>query len=241
MPAKRLDDLPEVLEALDRRIAEHQKGCLRRAQTATTAVPERAKGLLAGAVSEPYTPVSRLWQGIGAISASAQKAAHRQLERGGLARFEEIRIGRANVLLIDVLDRGYELLGKPPPRRRGRGSIAHRHFAQWIAMVGARRGHDKRAVEWLIPGTTHPVDAAWHVDGDWHVFEVVVGCADNILSHIEACFRQPTVVATLTIVVSQVAKRKALETEIRGAMLLSPSLAQIRFEVIDSYLRELWP
>lgn len=241
VPSSRLDELPNVQKALEQRIAEHNKANLRRARTKRAGFSEQAQALLRLSSEHPYWPIARLWEKFEDKPHYAkQKTVRKELENHKLAAFEEVRIGRTNVLLIDILRDGWRLLDKPKPNRIGRGGIAHRHFSHWIALVGKRRGY-KTACEWTVPGTSHPVDAAWCIDGHWHVFEVVITCEENLTSHITACLIDSDNVATVAIVATQKSLCDKLERSIVGEILLAPVMDRVRFEVITTYIEELWP
>lgn len=240
VPSKRLSELPHVVEALKRLIAEEGRLKARQAQYRSDGLMPKARKLLDTAGAHPFTPVARLWDRIGKAPFSTQKAVRAVLEKEHLATFEEIRIGRTNVLLMDILLEGWRLLRRKPPARKGRGGIAHRHFAHWIAMVGEHRGHEATC-EWNVPGTNHPVDTAWHVEDAWHAFEVVVTCEDNLAAHLTACLINSEAVETVTIVSPQKSLRDKLQRSVASEMLLAPILERVKFEVIETYLKELWP
>jgi hypothetical protein len=59
-----------------------------------------------------------------------------------------------------------------------------------LRQVGEKRGHESHT-EWVVPGTNHPADATWKINGHWHIFEVIVACETNLISHLETCFNRP--------------------------------------------------
>lgn len=239
-PAFRLADRPDIQQALRALVAEFRRGVLQRRRSASPDISKPARTLLDLAALHLCTPVTQLWKKVSTPSASVQLAARKELERLKLARFEEPRIGSTRLLLIELLPAGWALLGKPPPARTGRGTITHRQVAAWIADVERRAGRTHVQLEWLVPGTNHPVDVA-SPGGDLRLFEVVVTCEANLVASLTSCFASTVPVGCVTVVALQ----RAILDEVRQVVLAAPQLAReqarIKFEVADTYLRELWP
>ena len=95
-------------------------------------------------------------------------------------------------------------------------------------------------MEWPVPGTNHPADVAWKIDGAWHVFEVVATCHDNLPSHLKACFIDSSDVATVTIVAPQKRMLKKLQGIVEAVPELTPFQERIRYEPIEPFVKELW-
>lgn len=238
--AKRLAELPEAQKPLHELIASIRTTRLKAAPVSSGALPQHSHALLHAAAVQPFAPVARLWEATGQVpSPEAQKVARKALEQRAFAAFEEIRCGRRNMLLIRIIDPGWEFLGRTPPSNQGRGGIAHTHLAHWIAAVGQARGYTT-ATEWIVPGTTHPVDAVWTIDGKHHAFECVVTCEGNLKDHIRACFADSSAVETFTIVLLQKAILDSVRKQLAADPESAPFLDHIRFDVAEFYLKELW-
>jgi hypothetical protein len=238
IPSKRLHELPHVMEALQKLI-DHQKGARLRRAKARKSLSKNARRLLHAWALHPHTPVARLWDGLGRPSAAVQKGVREELARE-LAEFQEVRIGKRNMLFMRPTDAGWAYVKTDPPRRKGRGGIAHTHFCEFIWRVGSKRGY-KAVSEWLVPGTNHPMDAVWLIDGAAHGFEVIVESRDNLVSHLEACFLRSDRVATLTVVATQKRIVKELEELLDREIQLMVYRPRIRFEEVDTFIKELWP
>ena len=241
IPAKRLHEMPHVMEALEKLIAESRRAKLRQAQAKQSDISENARKLLDLVSIQVYVPAARLWEQIGKVSPSAQANARKELEERGVAYFEEERIGRRNVLMLEPTPQGWEYLGKTPPKAKGRGGLVHRHFAAWLKAWAEKQGH-KTETEWVAPGTTHPADCAHKKDSDkWAVFECVVTSKDNIIDHLEACFIRSDAVATVTIVAPRKAVLQRLEKQVATHPSLTPFQDRIHYEPMERYMKELWP
>jgi hypothetical protein len=238
-PAKRLHELPEIERALNELITEFKANNLRRTRRVNAGLSKNARKLLELAAVRPYVPVARLWEQIGNVRPAAQKAARQELESLLLAAFVESRVGRANVLLIDVLDKGYELVGAEPVAKRGRGGIKHRHFAHWIFGALRKEGH-KPELEWTVPGTNHPADVALQDRGAWHVYEVSVTATENVVSHLRACLLRSSVVGTVSVVTQTVAAQNTLKRTVLDEPTLDAVKDRIKFEVVETYMRKLF-
>jgi len=235
-PAVRLANAPHVIKDIKAVLEENDKTQRRLAAATSSDFEQLAIRLLKLAVENLYVPVARLMDRLGKIAPKTQIALRRHLEDREYAKFEEPRIGRADRLLIEVTEKGYSELGLPIPQgNKGRGSITHRHFARWIASFFAQQGN-KAQIEWLVPGTNHPVDVAVHIEGKWHVIEICVTSDDNLVSHIKACFEQSKKVAKMTIVAGTQKDLKAIKRKLKAVGIYIKYGAQINFVPIEEYL-----
>lgn len=237
---ERLSEMPKLRKDIESLLAQQRARSEGKELPVHAALRAEARKLLYAASQQPYVPVARLFDMIGKPTFKVQEAIRKELEDAEYACFQEVRLGSRNTLLIELTDKAWSLLGKPPIPKRGRGGLAHRTAAQWLVMVGKRRGH-RAECEWVPPGSSkHPVDAAWEVNGAWEVFEVVVTSFENIAESVDACLVESNVVSHMTIVVTQKGPLKAIRDRLSNELL--PSLLdRIRFETVDRYLKELWP
>jgi len=245
IPSRKLSELPLFREALrelweqyDRKNLDKGRG--KKAKEAEK-LSEPAHRLLTAWCNHHYWPVARLWDGLGGPSASVQQDARKELEMDRkLAEFEEVRIGKRNMLFLMPTEAGFAHLKADSPKRKGRGKIAHTHFCEFIRMVGEKRGH-KAMIEWNVPGTHHPVDVVWLVDGKAHCFEVIVESKNNLVSHLEACFIHSTDVATVTVVTIQKKLAAKYVERVDLAVHLLPFRPRIHFDTVSTFIGELWP
>lgn len=240
VPSKRLAEMPELQAALQKLIAEHRTTRMRQGRQAKPIVSELARQLLDLASLHPCTPVARLFGELGKPSPTAQASARKALEEQKFADFAEVRMGRRNVLLIRLTDEGWSFLGKQPPRRKGRGDIAHWHISQWLCWLGEQRGY-KTATEWIVPGTNHPVDAVWQTHDHIETFEAIVGCASNVAGHLTTCLIASDAVYRVTIVAPQKSKLSELRATIEAESALKPFVDRIEYLPVETVLMELWP
>jgi hypothetical protein len=236
IPAQKLSELPPVQQALKQLLDEHDRTQLRQARRKQATLPKNARDLLDLASLCAYFPVTRLWTKIGVLSAAAQAKAKQELATRGLASFKDTRVSKRTLSLIWIEAKGWQLLGKPPLRRTGRGGIEHCHFCNWLKMWANEQGY-KAHTEWPVPGTSHPADCAYELNGEWHAFEVVCE-SDNLIGHLEACFLQSQSVATVTIIAGQKGLLKDLQAQVSLEQSLQPFASRIKFDVIENFLPE---
>lgn len=239
VPSRTFDELPHVRAALKEHATQWNKGKLRRGEQAREALSANARKLLELASLNPYVPVSRLWEQMKLASASAQRAARKNLEEAELAEFATAQIGSPTFLLIEIQAAGWEFLRKPVPKRLGRGGVTHRNFAHWIHRVGRLRSHQSK-LEWKVPGTNHPVDVAWMIGDRWHVFEVSATCRENLTSHLRTCLNATGSVEHVTIIAENRKVLRELERKLRDEFVLDPLLDRVSFESIEPYMKELF-
>jgi hypothetical protein len=235
-PAIPLSEAPEVLTDLNAAVEEHKTAKKRQKDTKKSGLDEVAMELLQLRAQNPYAPVARLFERIGKIRFQAQITVREKLEEKHLAKFEEIRIGRSNMLLMNVTDEGFKASGFPiPTENKGRGSIAHRHFAHWIKQFYEKKGY-KAYLEWVVPNTSHPVDVAVESEGGWQCFEICITAFDNVLSHIRSCFENTDAVESLTFVVATKTKLKELKKLVQSYPIFTSYPDKIKFDVIEKYV-----
>jgi len=239
IPGKRLHELPHVQEALKRLISEHRRSRPGQSGGKTETLPENAHKLLNMNSLNPFMPVARLLDRLGILSPATRKAARNELERRLLAEFKGTRISQTTELLMDITEKGYRYLRKNPPPGRGHGGVVHRHFCEWVRMAGVGRGH-KASTEWLIPGSKHLVDVAWKTSNGWNVFEIVVECRANLVSHLTTILASE-VVKGVTVVAAQKGIVRDLKKQLKRCEELTPHMDRVSFDVIEPYMLEVFP
>ena len=239
-PSRGLDELPPVRDALKKRIAEHKQAKSRQKAEFDPGLPSYADKLLRESQRHPYVPVARLWDKIGTPAPKTQSKARQELEDRKLAAFGETRVERKNCLLIEIQEEGYAFLNAPPLKHVGRGGIAHRHMSFWIQEVGKIRKCQRSVLEWVVPGeSNHPCDAAWLVDGRWHVFEVHVNSSSaDLINHCKSCLLDSDV-ESVTVVACTRSKLAELKKRIHGADELTTVLNKIHFQSAKTFMDEL--
>jgi len=235
-PAIELSEAPEVLSFLDSIVQEYEKAEEREKEAKKSDLVEIAMKLLQLGAENPYVPVARLFERLGKIRFEAQKDIRQLLDNKKLAKFEEPRIGRFNMLLMDITDDGFKSLGLAiPDENKGRGSITHRHFAHWIKQFYENKGC-KAYVEFALPKTNHPFDVAVQSKNHWQCFEICVTAFDNVVSHIKACFEKSKVVESLTFIVGTQKKLKELKKLVQQNLIFVSYADRIKFVVIEHYM-----
>ena len=238
--AKSLEELTDVQNSLQKAIAEHRNTKLHQIRKKTSGLSKHARPLQDLISLHPWTPTSRLWKKIGKVPFTVQIAVRNELESRGLARFLEERIGRSNQLLPLLTKKGYEYLGKEPPKEKGRGGDIHTFCCQWIQMWGKNQGY-QTFLEKLVPGTNHPADCILKIYNQLHVYEVISKCEKNIISHLQSCFIDSKLVATVTIVAPQKKILNRIKKSIEQQPTLAPFLERIKFKPVEFFMKELWP
>ena len=110
IPSKPLDELPDVLEALKRVKSGHWNANLAKGGRSAPELSENARKLLQLWDVHPYTPCAQLWKQLDSPSFPVQKATYKELNDAGLAEFEQIRVGRRNMLFMETTPEGREWL-----------------------------------------------------------------------------------------------------------------------------------
>lgn len=234
-PSKPILEIPQVRQYIERFKADKGKSG-KDSKAKPDPHKELAIKLLKIAAENPYVPVNRLFKTIGDdYHYTVQQKVRELIENAGLAKFEEPRIGRSNILLCELTDSGYESINYPIPKhRKGRGGIAHRHYSNWVKAHFEKSGYEAQ-IEFVIPGTNHPADVGVKMENKWHVFEICVTAFDNVLSHIEAALSSDEA-ECLTIITSTDVDMKKLKKELKSRLVLMQYAEKLKFDVIGNYM-----
>jgi hypothetical protein len=218
-PAISLSEASKVLADLDAAVEEYKTAKKRQKDAKTSDKDEIAMELLKLGAKNPYVPVARLFERFDKIRFQAQIDIRQLLDEKKLARFEETRIGRSNMLLMDITDDGFKALGLP----------------HWIKQFYENKGC-KAYLEFVLPNTNHPVDVAIQSQNHWLCFEICVTAFDNAVSHIKACFEESDVVEYLTFIVGTQKKLKDFRKLVQQDLIFSSYVDRIKFDVIEHYM-----
>ena len=241
IPAKRLDELPDVQRALDSLVASRRKASLRHARTERAQLSAEAHKLLDAAARHPWAPAATLWKSLGKVPPQAkQRQVRKELAAWKLAESELPRIGQTQVLLYSITEAGWDILPLERPKHQGGGSITHQHVSHWIAQCGAADGHAAQ-IEWAPPGCDHRADCALEVaPGVFDVFEVVVTSTENVLAHLTA-LEPCEAIRRITVVCLEKQKSKALCGQLTGAPVMWRLGDRLGWDAADTYLRRCFP
>ena len=241
VPAKDVEDLPVVKDAIQQLVEQHERTKGRQARQKYAALRHDTRQLLFQASGHPSLPTARLFEMMEPLTPPARKAVLDQLDAGDYADVTKIRVGSKTHYLLELLEPAWQLFGKPAVMLKGRGGTAHRTFQSWIVMVGRQKGYEAEC-EWVVPGTTHPTDAAWKVGDRWRVFEVVVTSDGNLTDAIHAALFTPaTPVESVTVVAPTLHILKKLKTSVASCSALASVKDRIDFEPVAIFESELWP
>ena len=200
-------------------------------------IEELALKLIELWAKNPYTLVARLFEKLGNLHHKVQFEIREYIEKKNWAEFEETRIGRSNMLLMELTSDGYKALKMPVPSgNKGRGSLTHRTFGFTIMKSLMAKGF-KAYLEWIVPNTTHPVDIAVEVDGHMEAYEIAITAFSNIRNHLEACFEKSDTIKKLTIVVATKNKLKELKKQIKNDLMLARYKDEIQLDIIENYMK----
>lgn len=233
-PAKNIFQIPQVREYIGKIKATKTKPN-KDQKAKSDPHRELAIDLVKASAENPFVPVNRLFKSLGNHHYKVQQQVRELIENAGWAKFEYPRVSRSNIALIELTEQGYQSINHPiPKQRKGRGGIAHRHYAHWIRMYFEKSGH-KAQLELVIPGTNHPADVGVWMEDRLYVYEICVTALDNVISHTEAALNADEV-ELLTIVTSTEIELKKIKKQLKSKLILMKYANKIKFDVIANYM-----
>lgn len=237
IPAKSLAELPHVEAELKKLIAQYRsKRATRSHEEQAEKLDRYSMSLLILIVKYPYIPAVQLFKLIGNVRYETRLAICQKLVDNGLIEYGEVRLGRRNMALVELTEKGRQFLKlKPASGPQGRGSLVHRTIAHWIQWNFQKQGC-KAVLEQIIPQTTHSVDVGVQ-DGDmWKCFEVCVTTTSNLTDHITACFEQSDRVRQLTIIATTKSKSQEAQRDLKSFLQAKPYRDQIQYDVAETFI-----
>jgi len=249
IPAKKLEELPELQEAVSRLrqkyniavLRQSKKGELNKGKDNARQLSKKARTFLSYASMHEYEPATVLFRRMEGVSGKTQIRILKELEDLRLIESATFRSGNSKIRLVQITEQGWGFLKDKPSSRPLRGGIVHSHISRWIQAVGRQRGYEESVCEWQIPGSGGFADVAFKINGKWQCLEVVVDCVSNIVEHAKSCFVESSAVVSLTIVTTQKKDEwdKVMD-RIMSCPSLLPFLSRISLETVDTYYKELF-
>jgi len=244
-PGRGVKDIPGLPEKIDALIREYQgTGLRQRPQKATLPSLSKMARLFLDYASRPenaFAPVHIVFRQIGDVSPATQLAVIQELERAGFMVFAQARIGKSNVKLKHVTEEGWAFQQKSAPSGDGKGGIDHCHYEHWINECSVRRGYQECTIEPRVLGTPYFGDVGFEKDGRRYIVQIVVHCDSNVTHHVRASLIESNAVDVLLFVTPM----KSQWDDIRAKIMADPDLVfcidRIQFDVVEAYMKELYP
>ena len=184
-----------------------------------------------------YEPVKYLFERMKVSSPCRQNAITKELQTKELIEAVLFRSKSSPVRLVEITSSGWEFLGKKSRYKKLRGKAVHTHGCRWIQFWFQRQGFKAQCEVQIGKGFG---DVVVEKEGKLIVYEVVVECSSNILKHIRDCFIESKKVFSLFIVTRTKTEWPGIEKIISKDTELSIFTTQIKFEVIDTFMKGLY-
>jgi hypothetical protein len=241
-PARGIKDIPGLAEKLEKLKEDFNKTTLRQAKQkkSTQTLSDNERVFLSHMSLHEFEPIHRLFMRMENPSPATQLNIIRKLVKLELIETKNTRTSKSNIRLGLITQRGWDYLKDRSKFPSPRGGIEHAHFAHWIQDVETQRGCQECHLEWPIINSNGFGDLGIKRNDKWHCVEVVVGCVSNICDHVKSCFIESDAIETLTIVTAVKSMHDEIYNKIKSDPTLLPFISKIEFEVIDTYMKELW-
>ncbi|MBN1510074.1 MAG: hypothetical protein JW955_24725 [Sedimentisphaerales bacterium] len=235
-PSRSFEEFPDMMQTLGKRVAEQEKNRLRQRKMKKFRRSKTAGQILRVLADHPNRTVAELSRLITPPpSREALEKALSELEEEELVEIEPVRVSRTTQRFIELTAKGYEAVGASPPKKHGRGGVAHRCVSHRVAEWASRHGY-RSCLEWLVPGTSHHADAMWSIDSQNWAAEVAIDCLDNLVHHVRCCLVSSDKVHRMVIVAPQKQTLSELRGRIESEESLSGCLDRLLYETIDTYM-----
>jgi len=174
------------------------------------------------------------------LNISDYKALLRQaqsLEAQGLVRLHDVRLGRTTYSLVEVMDAGWQILGRSrPPHYIGHGGLLHTVLINRVARHLATTKWTRVQPEFHVGGTGHPVDIfGFCPAGVATAFEVTLSHS-NVVSNAVRTLTPGSVVAALVFLCPVQDDCRKVEAILRRDAVVSGLMGQIQVRRVDQFI-----
>jgi len=239
--ARGLDDLPEVQEALERRIAERSKLKLRQSpkKKHLSAINKTDRMFLSYLSLYEFEPVHRLFKRMGSPSPETQKRILKRLTDKGLIETGLVQT-KPRVRVARPTEACWKYLDAKSRYKPLRGGMIHTFLCRWTQWLYLKRGCQECACEQPYPNSSGIGDVRAKIKGKLHYAEIIVDCYSNVARHVRSCFVDSDHVEGLTTVTLL----KSEHTKIQAIICSEPDLVfhinRITFTTAGEILKELY-
>jgi len=239
--ARGLDDLPEVQEALERRIAE--KSTLRSRQSPKKKTPgglqKTDRTFLSYLSLHEFEPDYRLFKRMGSPSPETQKRILKRLTDKGLIETALVQT-RPRVRIARPTEACWKYLDAKSKYKPLRGGIVHTFLCRWTQWLYLKRGCQECACEQPYPNSSGIGDVRAKIKGKLHYAEIVVDCYSNVAKHVRSCFIDSDQVEDLTIVTLLKSEHAKITTILCSEPDLVFHINRVSFMTAGEILKELY-
>ena len=237
IPAGNFFDIPGIESAIQG-IAQQQNSNTQRdrALAAGNKLHEDSVETLKIATTMLYQPLLNVFKKIDITNSGWQDKICEYLQENGLMDFKELNVWRLPKRIGYPTPKGFAESGTAEPATKGRGTLEHRTMAHWIKTFYESQGKDTK-IEFILPGTNHPVDVAVFDINMIDAIEIVFTCLSNMEHHISECFEKCNQVNSLTIVAITKKELAKVKKELDNSLVFNAHKHKIIFKTIN----ELYP
>ena len=239
IPDDSIYNIPGIEEAI-RKVAqanENTKLQTKRVLTGGSKLHDDAMATLQMAASMLYHPFLVVFRKLGITNSGYQDKICHYLEKEGLVVFEELEVWRLPKRLGYPTSKGFAEIGVPEPSRTGRGSLSHRAMAHWIKWALEAESHAVY-IEYILPGTSHPVDVADLYNNTIDAYEIILTCTGTIESHVTKCFADCTEVRSLTFIVPLKKMIPKIKKILSGTAVYDKYKSNITIQCINDFYHQ---
>lgn len=159
------------------------------------------------------------------------------LESGGLARVHDVRLGRTTYTLIEVADKGWQILGlTKPPHYIGHGGFIHTVLISRVARFLKATKWANVQSEFPVGPIGHPVDVYGRSpNGVPTAFEITISTS-NVTDNARKTLSGPTAIEKLIFLCPLQGDCKSVENIVRKDPTLAAVLPKIQFRRVDEFI-----
>jgi hypothetical protein len=238
--ARRLDEIPELKQALENLIKENQKTTIRQNQAKLRSSLNTTERTFLDTLSlhEPE-PLHKIFARTDKLSPATEQAILKKLQTLQYIDLEQIRTSKSSIRFAMITDRGLEYLNKQSQYPKTRGGPAHRCLCLYKQQLDLKHGALSAECDVRIPGANGGCTDVLTLKKDgYHATEVIIHCETNIIKHVRDCLLGNQQIKSLTFIVCL----KSDENKIREQILSDPDLVfvqnKIHFMTVEQLLKE---
>ena len=193
----------------------------------TAEVSETGERLLLDIAAHPLSGVAERYSRLGLSAGQGSRIQKKLLEKG-LIKAQTVSTGKAGVKMLELTEKGMDLIGAVAATTGRHGGLSHRYWIERVARKLEQEGYSVQK-EWPVGGGK-TVDIVAEKSGGKIAVEVETGGSD-ILGNIKKC--QNAGFKKILCVVPDIRMKEALDSEIR-----KNSLGEVQVVTLKEALEE---
>ncbi|MFC1794550.1 hypothetical protein ACFL3Q_13285, partial [Planctomycetota bacterium] len=242
-PARGIDEIPGFRDRLNQFLKESKAVSLKSGtvKSPKETLSKKGRTFLKLMSLHEYEPLNRIFDKMEIYSSGVQKQIIKTLVEQKYIEVVTFRSESSWYRLGRLIDKGWKFNNDRSKYPSTRGDLIHTTVCYSIMFLGKKLGYQESVCEKKLSGTTGFCDGLHRINGQLHIYEVVIECFGNVTKHARtALIECSEPVVSLTFVTAHKSDHKKIQHLILADSELTFCISNIRFTTAAQIWKELW-